>query len=325
MQMIEVALTSKQEEKEQKLQELLDTLQQENADLKWRMNNPVFECIKLTYELEQKMNTLNAHKESVAKLENEYNNVQQLDKWKEESKKEVGQLEHLQDEIDNLKNKLLNVNHAQYPVIHHSDETIKNIDDIIVSFNSKIDPTAARQRKPTVEEDPERDSIFVMIKKMSERTVLGIKVALSSFCIILFLLSGFYFYYLTLAASVLDITALAIYAISLVIIMAIIGLGLFATYKEKISRLNDFSAINLLLFLLGVVQIALAASALGNCQTSNSPFIFICSLSYVQKAYQFWLPTALIMMFNILCSIFSVILAQNLKKEIPDTVRLQVL
>jgi len=112
----------------------------------------------------------------------------------------------------------------------------------------------------------------------------------------------------------LDITALVLYAVSALVIMIIAILGLYSTAKQKKSILTYFAAINFLMFALGVVQIGLAGWALGNCQVLTNPFIFICNLNNVQAGYQFWLPTSAIMLLNILCFIFSVILINLLGK-----------
>jgi len=145
---------------------------------------------------------------------------------------------------------------------------------------------------------------------------LCVKVSLSFFCIFLILLSGFYFYYLSVAITgVLDITAVIIYSISALVIILIGLIGLYSTYRRKTTLLTYFTAINFLMFLLGVVQVGLAGWSLDNCQNLNNPFIFICNISLLQASWEFWLPTVAIMVLNIFCFIFSIILLQIWKKE----------
>jgi len=127
-------------------------------------------------------------------------------------------------------------------------------------------------------------------------------------CVILFLLSGWYWYYVAVAIPVHDVAAIVVYVISAFVLILLATLGIVAVIKRFENLLLYFAAIMMVMFVFGLIQLALVIYSSRDCKNTNNPFTFICGLTTVQAAWQYWLPSATILLANILAFTFSLIL-----------------
>jgi len=137
-------------------------------------------------------------------------------------------------------------------------------------------------------------------------------------CILLILLSGWYWYYLGLGAASGDIAAIILYIISGLLLVLFGILGIVATIKSYETLLLYHNIVMIAMLIVGILEIILAGVSLRNCTSPSNPFQFICTLNNSNDTLQFWLPSATIMIGNILALIFGCILRKMIKGEEED-------
>jgi len=127
-------------------------------------------------------------------------------------------------------------------------------------------------------------------------------------CVILFLLSGWYWWYIDLAIEDSDVTAIVLYAISgvLLIIMAIIAVA--AVFKKSDTLICYFAIVMMVMFVFSLVQVGLTVYSLYDCSNTSSPFSFICTLGFGAATTSYWVPTASILAGTLVGFIFAMIL-----------------
>jgi len=134
-------------------------------------------------------------------------------------------------------------------------------------------------------------------------------------CFLLMALSAFYFYYLSIAISVHDIAAEAVYVISAVVLILMGILGIYATIKKSESLISNFAVVMLVMFVLGLIQIILVIYSGSHCDSSSNPFTFICDLSNDNKFVLYWFPQVALLVVNALAFIFAMIQKRMWNKE----------
>jgi len=143
-----------------------------------------------------------------------------------------------------------------------------------------------------------------------------LSITLIILCILFSLLSGWYWYYIYVAAPVQDIPALVIYVISGIIMIVLSILGILAVVKHYENLLIYFIFIMIALFILGLVQIALVIYSSRDCQNQSNPFTFICNIPLQQAAWEYWAPSTAILICNFALFIFAIAIKQRWQKEI---------
>jgi len=136
-------------------------------------------------------------------------------------------------------------------------------------------------------------------------------------CVILFLLSGWYWWYIDLAVQNPDVTAIVLYAISgvLLIVMAIIGIA--AVFKRSETLICYFAIVMMVMFVFSLIQVALTVYSLYDCANKSNPFTFICDLGFGESTTAYWIPTITILVGTLTGFIFALIL-KCLWKEKED-------
>jgi len=138
-------------------------------------------------------------------------------------------------------------------------------------------------------------------------------------CILLFLLSGWYWWYLFLALDAPDYAALVLYAISglLLIIMSI--LGIVAVAKNYENLMCYFGVVMLVMCIFSLIQVALTVWAYKTCDNKSNPFSFICRLDN-DAFLQYWLPTGSVIVVTLLAFIFAMVLRKIYLREEEDEI-----
>jgi len=143
-------------------------------------------------------------------------------------------------------------------------------------------------------------------------------------CVILFLLSGWYWWYIDLAvtAATPDVTAIVLYAISGVLLIVMSIIGVCAIFKKSDNLICYFAIVMMVMFIFGIVQIGLTVYSKSQCNsttgTSNSsgnPFSFICGLGLGEADVGYWIPTISILAGTLIGFIFAIILKCLWKKD----------
>jgi len=137
-------------------------------------------------------------------------------------------------------------------------------------------------------------------------------------CILLICLSAWYWYYLALGAASGDIAAIILYIISGLLLVLFGILGIVATIKSYETLLLYHNIVMITMLIVGILEIILAGVSLRNCTSASNPFQFICTLNNNNDTLQFWLPSATIMIGNILALIFGCMLRKMIKGEEED-------
>mmetsp|Transcript_15809 Transcript_15809/g.22016 ORF Transcript_15809/g.22016 Transcript_15809/m.22016 type:complete len:161 (-) Transcript_15809:66-548(-) len=143
------------------------------------------------------------------------------------------------------------------------------------------------------------------------------QIILFVLCIILLCLSGWYWYYLSIAVPNKDWTAVVIYFISggLVVFMSI--LGAIGAWKKYSALLLYFAVVMVIMLILGILQIILVAVAQKDCGKKNNAFDFVCDIGGGSKEdlLWFWLPTCALLLTNLLCFFFALAVRKLTKNE----------
>jgi len=141
---------------------------------------------------------------------------------------------------------------------------------------------------------------------------LGIVIII--LCIILFGLSGFYWWYLFLALAAPDYAGLVLYGISGVLLILMSILGILAILKTYENLLCYFAVVMIIMCIFSLIQVAVTIWSSKTCSNKNNPFTFICKLETNNSVVQYWLPTGLIIATTLLSFIFACVLQRMWSK-----------
>eukprot|EP01119_Soliformovum_irregulare_P006941 TRINITY_DN19351_c0_g1_i1.p1 TRINITY_DN19351_c0_g1~~TRINITY_DN19351_c0_g1_i1.p1 ORF type:complete len:160 (-),score=27.70 TRINITY_DN19351_c0_g1_i1:140-619(-) len=142
-----------------------------------------------------------------------------------------------------------------------------------------------------------------MSKKKNVLTVIFIIL-----CALLFLFSAWYWYYLYVAVGRGDTAAIVIYIISALLLIIMAFIGILSALRMFKTVIIYFAIVMLVMFILGVVQLCVVIYSSTACNSEDNPFTFICNLDPKNAGVAYWIPTGLILLLNLLCAIFSLVL-----------------
>jgi len=136
---VQAVLKSNDEDKEKKLQILMENLRNENDILKDRLSNSssLVDCVSVAFNLDIKIQQVKSHEFSVKELDSQHEkilssgNVEKINKWKEETRKEMDQLDKLHGEIGELKLRLMIMNHSHSPIVNDCTKAEHALDGLI--------------------------------------------------------------------------------------------------------------------------------------------------------------------------------------------------
>jgi len=131
-------------------------------------------------------------------------------------------------------------------------------------------------------------------------------------CVVLFLATGPYYYYLSVAPDVAQDTAIFIVSAATVMVLSI--LGIYGALKKKKGVLLYFALIMMVMLSFTAVQIALTFVALSNCADTSQFFHFMCN---VEQAV-FFAHSTIIIIVAIMCSVSAYLLRRRLQKQEED-------
>jgi len=139
-------------------------------------------------------------------------------------------------------------------------------------------------------------------------------------CVVLFLLSGWYWWYLTLAVAAPDYAALVLYAISGVLLILMAILGIIAVAKTYENLICYFAIVMMVMCVFSLIQVGITIWSSKTCDNKSNPFTFICKLQDQDAVLQYWLPTGSIIIVTFLAFIFAMILRKLWKNKEEDEV-----
>jgi len=143
--------------------------------------------------------------------------------------------------------------------------------------------------------------------------VLGIITII--ICILLFGISGWYWWYLFLALEAPDYAALVLYAISGVLLILMAILGIVAVIKSYENLICYFGVVMIVMCVFSMIQVGLTIWSSKTCNNKSNPFTFICKLENNDAVLQYWIPTGSIIVITLLAFIFAMILRRMWRQE----------
>jgi uncharacterized membrane protein len=135
-------------------------------------------------------------------------------------------------------------------------------------------------------------------------------------CIILLLLSGFYWYYFKTALSNgPDWSAVIVDIISAVLLILLSIAGIIGIVKKNETIISNFNASMVIIFLFTLAQLIVTIYSSQNC-TDKNIFSFICGMSS-STAWLYWFPMACMVVDSLIGFSFGFYLVRLWRKDDP--------